>query len=103
MDVMMFRNNQWSYSPYYTRYFNHDMSYAKMQNIFKSKLPIVFTKDYYHPTSILQPNEVGSIFFKVERMEPSKRLIKFRLHIINGKDKCDLIYSSPFYFVKIKE
>ena len=74
-----------------------------MKNIYRSKLPVVFTKNYYHPACILKPNEIGNIIFEVGKPEPYKKLIKFRLHILNGKDKCDMIFFAPFYFVKIKE
>lgn len=103
MDVMMLINGKWTYSPHYTRYFNRDLSYAKMKSIFNSKLPVTFSQDYYHPPGVLKPNEIGNFFFQVERTERSKTLIKLRLHVLNGMDKCALLCFAPFLLVKIKE
>lgn len=101
LDVFMYNGKNWEYSPYYTRYFNHDLSEAEMKKLSKSKLPVVFSDTYYHPASHLKANEVAKISFKVKDRMVLKKLIRFRLHLLNGRDKCDIIFFKPFYFVNI--
>lgn len=103
MDVMMCQKGSWSYSPYYTRYFNHDLSYTQLRNILNSKLPITFPPNYKHPASTINPSESKSLSFIIDEGESQKELIRFRFNVINGKEGCKMTYSNAFYFRKIKE
>lgn len=103
MDVIMCHQSLWSYSPYYTRYFNHDLDYTQLNKIFKSKLPVTFSQDYKHPANSLNPLEIKVIYFVVDDGKSNRELIKFRFKVINEKEDCNMIYSNAFYFRKIKE
>lgn len=102
LEVLMSINNEWYYSDYYTRYFNHQISYDKLQSILSSKLPYVAPKNYTIPTYDLDSNKTAYVSFIVDDNHTYKKLIRFRLHIFNNDENCSLILFQPFSFFKIK-
>ena len=98
LEVMMHDGNEWIYSPYYTKYFNCELSYLKMVKMFSSKLPITFSQDYKNQSKILLHHQIAKFYFVVEKQEKYKRLIKFRVNALEG---CKFIYSNSFYFAQI--
>lgn len=103
MDVMMYYQNDWIYSPYFTRYFNHDLTYKELIKAFNSEYPIVFSNEYKHTATFLGSKKTFEIYFLTDAGDNfSNNLIRFRFTIVNRSDDCKTIYSSPFYFKKTK-
>lgn len=102
MEVMMYYRQDWIYSPYYTRYFNRDLTYEQLMKSFNSKLPNVFSQDYKHSAMSLKPDEANTIKFPIEQSSFSDNLVRFRFRVITGSDDCKMIYSKAFYFKKLE-
>lgn len=102
MDIMMCYQQDWIYSPYYTRYFNRDLTYEQLIKIFNSQLPNVFSQDYKHNARWLKPDDADTVKFLVGQDSFSSNLVRFRFRIISGREGCEMIYSKAFYFQKLE-
>lgn len=105
LEVMVYvrHTKSWEFSPFYTKYFNYELTYDKMQQMFSTTLPVTSNPNYMQDSKQLSPKEIAINHFVVKDSAKSKALIRFRVNANYGiMDDCKLVYSKPFYFVRIK-
>ena len=105
LEVMMYSPSlkEWIYSPFYTRYFNYELTYIKMCELFTTKLPVTFSQNYTSKSKVLLPTKIRMIEYIVKEDIGSKSLIRFRINASYGiLDECKIVNSKSFYFVRIE-
>ncbi len=107
-EIVIFRDSNWFENPFYTRYYNHKLSYKKLEEMFSHHLPVIPSKNWRDDYKDLKPNEIDKLAFivikKVKDSIPVKVRIKFYGEDgIVGESTVDMIDSSPFPFVLIQE